>query len=121
MIRHELRPDEGVLVVTPEMPLKAADFENLAREINPYIEREGRLRGLMIYTKSFPGWESFAALIAHLRFVKEHHRKIEKVAAVTDSNLLSIAPLIAQHFLKAEVRRFPFADKDLALAWLTTD
>jgi hypothetical protein len=119
MIRHELRPEEGLLIVMPEGALQAEDFQNLAREIDPYIEKEGRLRGLMILTESFPGWDSFAALIAHLRFVKDHHRQIEKVAAVTDSNFLSIVPLLVRHFVQAEIRHFSYRDKEAALAWLT--
>jgi hypothetical protein len=119
MIRHELRRDEGLLIVTPEERLEAEDFENLAREIDPYLEKKGQLRGLMIYTESFPGWDDFAALIAHLKFVNDHHRQIEKVAAVTDSDFLSIAPHIVDHFVQAEIRRFPYRDKATALAWLT--
>ncbi len=49
----------------------------------------------MICAKTFPGWESFGALVSHLRFVKIHHRKIARIAAVTDSELLKIMPHIA--------------------------
>lgn len=59
----------------------------------------------MIPTESFPGWDDFAALIAHLMFVKENHRQIEKVAAVTDDDFLSVAPGIVRHFVQAEIRR----------------
>jgi hypothetical protein len=118
MIDHELLREEGVLIVTPRGPLQAADFASLAREVDPYIAEQGSLAGLMIYAESFPGWKDFAGLISHLRFVREHHRKIGKVAAVTDSGFLSIAPRIAQHFVHAAVRHFPYADRAQALAWL---
>jgi hypothetical protein len=118
MIEHELLRDAGVLVVTPRGPLQAADFERLAGAVDPYIAERGGLAGLMIYAESFPGWKDFAGLVAHLRFVREHQRKIRKIAAVTDSGFLSIAPRIAQHFVRAEVRHFPYADRALALAWL---
>ena len=118
MIDHELLREEGVLIVTPRGPLQAADFENLTREVDPYIAEQGSLAGLMIYVESFPGWRDFAGLISHLRFVRDHHRKIDKVAAVTDSGFLSIAPRIAQHFVHADVRHFPYADRAQALAWL---
>ncbi len=118
MIDHELLREEGVLIVTPRGSLQAADFENLAREVDPYIAERGNLAGLMIYVESFPGWKDFAGLVSHLRFVRDHHRKIGKVAAVTDSGFLSIAPRIAQHFVHADVRHFPYADRAQALAWL---
>lgn len=118
MLHHELRRDEGILILTPEGPLEASDFERVAREIDPYIEDKGRLHGLMIRTESFPGWNDFNALVSHLSFVRNHHRVIEKVAAVTDNPLLSIAPRIAAHFVQAEVRHFRYQDKDAALDWL---
>lgn len=118
MIKHELHRDEGILVVTPDGPLSRADFEALAREVDPYLEKTGRLHGLMIYTESFPGWDGFAGLVSHLRFVKDHHRRIEKVAAVTDSGFLTIVPRVAAHFVKAEIRHFDYADRATALAWL---
>ena len=115
MLIHELMLDEKILVITPEGSLEAADFERLAKEVDPYIEAKGTLNGLMIYTESFPGWENFAALLSHIKFVKEHHRNIEKVAAVTDSGFLSILPRVASHFVHADVKHFSYQDKKVAL------
>ena len=120
MIHFELMRDRGILVVTPTGPLEKSDFELLAKEVDPFIAAQGKLAGLMVYTKSFPGWESFGALVSHLKFVGEHQQKIERIAAVTDSGFLSIVPRIADHFVRAEVKCFDFDDKEQALAWLET-
>lgn len=90
----------------------------MRKDVDLYIEANAGLNGLMIYTESFPGWEDFAALISHFRFVKDHHRKIKKVALVTDSKLASLAEHIAGHFVSAEIKHFNFSDKATALAWL---
>ena len=118
MLINELMLDEKILVITPEGSLEATDFEKLAKEVDPYIEANGTLNGLMIYSESFPGWENFAALLSHIKFVKEHHHNIEKVAAVTDSGFLSILPRVISHFVHAEVKHFSYPDKDVALDWL---
>jgi hypothetical protein len=118
MIHHELLREPGILVVTPEGPLQQADFEALAHIVDPFIESQGELHGLLIHTESFPGWADFAALLSHLKFVKDHHRHIAKVAAVTDSGFLTIMPAIVGHFVHAQVRHFDYADKEKALAWL---
>ena len=118
MIHHQLLRDEGILIVTPEGPLEKADFEKLASVVDPYIEANGKLNGLMIEAESFPGWSNFAALITHLKFVRDHQQHIEKVAAVTDSGFLSVLPSIADHFVHAEVRHFSYTDKQDALSWL---
>jgi hypothetical protein len=74
----------------------------------------------MMYTKSFPGWESFGAFLSHLKFVAYHHQKIERIAAVTDSGLLKIMPRIAEQFVQAKIKHFDFKEKDQALVWLET-
>lgn len=119
MISYELLRDRGILIVTPEGPLDKTDFEALAREVDPYIEAQGKLNGLLIAARLFPGWKDFAALLSHLRFVKNHHQKIKKVAAVTDSGFLSVMPHIVDHFVDAEVKYFAYRDKDCALDWLS--
>lgn len=118
MISHELLRDEGILIVSPEGRLESADFKRLAQEVDPYISEKGKLAGLMIYAEAFPGWDDLGALISHLKFVRDHHKFITKVAAVTDSTLLSIMPRVVDHFVSAEVRHFDYRDKDAALAWL---
>ncbi len=118
MLKHELRKDQGILIVRPVGPLSADDFEFIATDVDAHIEAHGKLNGLMIHARRFPGWEDLWAVMSHLKFVREHHRKIRRVAVVSDSAILQFAPKIATHFVSAEIRQFPFGAKDEALAWL---
>ena len=118
MIEFELLRDRGVLILSPDGPLEKADFERLAQDIDPFIASNGKLTGLMICAKAFPGWDSFGALVSHFKFVKDHHRKIERIAAVTDSEFLKTVPHIAKHFVSADVRQFASGQKTEVLAWL---
>ena len=118
MIKFELLRDRGVLILSPDGPLEKADFERLAQDIDPFIASNGKLTGLMICAKAFPGWDSFGALVSHIKFVKDHHRKIERIAAVADSEFLKIMPHIAKHFVSADVRQFASDKRAEALAWL---
>ena len=120
MIHFELLRARGVLIITPQGPLEKTDFELVGQEVDPFIAAKGKLTGLMIYAKSFPGWKNFEALLAHLKFVGEHQRLIERVAAVTDSEFLTIMPSIVTHFVHAEVKHFGLDEKERALAWLET-
>jgi hypothetical protein len=95
LLSYELDRDKGILIVRPKGALDAADFDALTREVDPYIEANGELRGLMVDAPSVPGWESFGALVGHLKFVRNHHRRIARVAVVTESPILRIAPRIA--------------------------
>ena len=118
MLAHKLMRAEGILLLTPGAPLESTDFKELAAEIDPYIEETGKLHGLMIEADAFPGWKDFAALVAHLIFVKNHHQKVQKVAVVSDSSFLTHAPKVASHFVQAELRHFDANQKAEALRWL---
>src|SRR4051794_24632182 len=114
MVDYELLRSEGMLILRPKGRLEAADFESVAREIDPYIDANGKLHGLMLDAEAFPGWKDFAALVAHLRFVRDHHRKIERVAVVSDSGFLTVAPEVASHFVRADLRHFSRSERDAA-------
>jgi hypothetical protein len=118
MIDAQLFREFGVVEVIPSGALTAVDFEQLAALVDPFIEANGDLRGLMIVADRFPGWDSFAALVGHIRFVRDHQRRIRRVATVSDGLTLTVAPQLARHFVKAEVRHFPFAGREAAMEWL---
>jgi hypothetical protein len=118
MLKHTLDEATGILTIEPQGKLAAADFESLARVVDAFLERHGKLNGLMVEAKAFPGWEDFAALVSHLKFVRGHHKQIRRIAVVSDSKVLSTAPRLAAHFVSAEVRTFPAAERAAALAWL---
>jgi tRNA U38,U39,U40 pseudouridine synthase TruA len=120
MLKVELLQDRGVAVLTPQGKLEASDFERAGREIDPFIETHEGLNGLIVHTKNFPGWADFSTFVKHIQFIKNHHRKIRRVAIVSDGEILKIVPAIAQHFAAAELRQFPFDEIDRALAWLET-
>ena len=118
MIEWKILEDEGIVVVRPKGPLSEADFRELGVAVDAYLGDDNSLRGLVIQVKAFPGWESFGGLIQHIRFVKEHHSRIGKVALVTDSALASFAPQVAEHFVRAEVKAFEYEGLEAALDWI---
>lgn len=118
MLEVELVQDKGVAVLSPHGKLQASDFASVAAKVDPYIAAHGKLNGLMIHAEAFPGWSDFAAFVTHVRFVKDHHRHIKRIAVVSDSEILTIMPAVAKHFVTAEIRHFPSDQKDGAFAWL---
>ena len=64
MLNYDLRQDDGILVLHPEGPLEAADFTSLADNVNAYLEGHGKLHGVLIHTKAFPGWKDFGGVMA---------------------------------------------------------
>lgn len=121
MIKHKFLSDDGILIIEPGTSLHENDFDTLSAIVDPYIQESGKLNGLVIHAESFPGWQNFGAMLAHLKFVKDHHALINRVAAVADEGIVAILPAIADHFVKADVRHFGADDLDNAIEWLKTD
>ena len=120
MIKSELFKDKGVLIVLPGgSPGSIGLWALGSRGRSLYLEKQqaSRIDGSC---GVFPGWADFAALLSHLKFVKDHQSKIEEVAAVSDSGFLRIIPGVASHFVKAEIKHFNYDDKDRALEWLVS-
>ena len=118
MLNIEIDQQNDIAILSPDEKLSQEDFNNAANIIDPYLERVGRLNGLIIATRSFPGWASFAALVSHLSFVKDHHKKIAFIAFVTDSPIGNLAEHVASHFVSAQIKAFSFSDLDLAKKWI---
>ena len=105
-------------LIEPQGPLTKDDFAAIAGKIDPIIDNEGPLDGLIVKTREFPGWEGLGDIIAHFRFVKNHLRLVKKVALVTDAKIAELFPTIVDHFVKAEVKHFPFNAFDEAVDWM---
>ncbi len=110
-----------IAILEPTGRLSESDFQSVAQAVDPLIDRFGHINGIIIHTKSFPGWESFAALCMHLHFVRNHHEKVSRIALVTDSFVGNFAELIASHFIKAEIQLFPYHDLEKANKWVIGD
>lgn len=121
MIDYHLDPATAVLTIRPESALAKSDFTELTRVVDPQIDEHGDLNGLIIEAPTFPGWASFGALVTHLRFVRDHHKHVKKIAVVTDSHLGDVAEHLASHFVSAEIRHFPAGDIGAARDWIATD
>jgi hypothetical protein len=118
MIAHELDTENSILLVRPESALDKEDFVQLAELVDPQIEATGDLAGLIIDAPGFPGWDSFGAMVTHFRFVRDHHKRIKKVAVVTDSHLGDVAEHLTSHFVSAEIRHFSAGQTEQARQWI---
>ncbi|HID45722.1 MAG TPA: STAS/SEC14 domain-containing protein [Chromatiaceae bacterium] len=58
--------------------------------------------------------------MSHLKFVKNHHRKLSCIALVTDSGIGNLAEKLTAHFVSAEVKQFPHEQYQQARNWVGT-
>lgn len=118
MIDCQFDKAHAIVHIRPESSLDKRDFAQLAALVDPEIEAGGTLAGLIIDAPHFPGWDSFGALVTHLRFVRDHHKHVKKVALVTDSRLGNLVEHLASHFVAADIRPFPGGQVEQARHWI---
>lgn len=117
MLKTEIDEKNNLCIVTPEGTVSEADFEGLGDTVNDYINRNDKAPGIVLDAAGLPHWKNAAALFAHLKLVRDHHKLISKVALVSDSTTLSIMPVLVDLFLDAKVRHFPQANLEKAKTW----
>jgi len=118
LIEHTLDTVHSILYLRPKSALEKGDFEQLAKTVDPYIEKNGDLAGLIIEAPGFPGWEGLGAMASHFRFVRDHHKRIKRICLVTDSALGNVAERMASHFVSAEIRHFSAGELESAKQWV---
>ena len=119
-ISIQLDSDGGILVLEPvaDKALSEDDFEAVGKTIANYLADHDRLRGILIHSRQFPGWQSIGALFAHLKFVNAVHDKISKIALVTNSPMGTFADRVLDPLMLAKVRKFDYDESDDAMRWL---
>ncbi len=118
MLKVNLNEKESIAILEPSDLLSKDDFQLATKVIDSFIQKSGELNGIVIYTKSFPGWDSFGALLRHLKFIKEHHKKVSHVAFVTDSVIGEFAKHVGSHFVNAQINNFSFDQLEDAKKWI---
>ena len=120
MLKIDIRTRENIAIITPEGRISSDQIDALAQQVNDYINEFDQVPNLVLLTKSVPYWQDFNALKNHLKFVRDHHNLVSKVAIVSDSKLLWLAKSVVDHFVTAKVRRFNEDAMDDAIAWAQT-
>ena len=118
MLKHTLLADEGILILEPSDALESADFEAVIHNMDPYLAEHDSLAGLMIFAKAFPGWSNLEAAIGHLQLVENYHKKIKRLAIVSDNALLTALAKFAADLVHPDVKHFSASAYEDALSWL---
>jgi len=118
MLDYRLDTSRSILYLHPTSALQKEDFAKLAKSVDPHIEKRGDLAGIVLDLKVFPGWENLGAMAAHLKFVREHHQKVKRIAIVTDAKIGMLGEKLASHFVAATIKHFPAGEVGAAEKWV---
>jgi hypothetical protein len=115
LLDRSILENDGIVVMWPDAAPTDEDIDDARAYVDLYLENHASIHGVLI-----AGWEGIAGLIDNVRFVRDYHTKIERVALVTDTYLPPGADAVAKHFVEATIKHFSYADYDKALKWLKT-
>lgn len=80
MIKTEIIAPDALKIVA-RVRLKAGDFRQLAPQVESIIHQHGKIR-LLIDGSLLEGWENIAAFETRAAFVKDHQKKVERIAVI---------------------------------------
>lgn len=116
-VSHRLFGDDGVVVIEVKKMLRSFDFDPVVNGVNSWLADGHELKGLVIHAHDYGGWEKLSAFFRHLQFQGDAEQKLGRVALSGDLGVASLAPLLSQHFVRAEVDTFGYDDLKAAIAW----
>jgi hypothetical protein len=116
-LSHRLLSESGVIVAEISEPLRAQDFDALGATAQKWLETHDGLQGIVLHVRKFPGWQNTGALRRHIRFVRDHQRRIGRIAVATNSKVAEVAPRVARHVVRPDVKAFGYDELDRAIAW----
>ncbi|MGQ0480267.1 MAG: STAS/SEC14 domain-containing protein [Pseudonocardia sp.] len=116
-LQPDLDPASGVVVAEADSPLGAPDIEALESAVDTWLTQHAELRGLVLHAPAVPGWRNVTGLARHLKFVRDHHRHIRRVAVAIDGPVAELAPKLAGRLLHPQVRHFRYDELDRAHSW----
>lgn len=117
-LHYDFDKEHGLLQLDVSTPLCADDFMVVSKEVDPWINRVGKLNGILLHTEKFPGWENLSGFFSHLSFVKHHHKKVDKIAVCANGIFPEMGSRIGKHFVHPEIKHFAFDHVDEAKRWI---
>jgi SpoIIAA-like len=116
MIKTEIISTNALRIIAPEK-VNAEDSRQIAPQVDSLISQHGRIR-LLVDASRFNGRENFAAFANHVWFIKNHQRKVERIAVIAARDWQHWVIGAVRMFLHLEVRAFDKSHESEALQWI---
>jgi hypothetical protein len=70
--------DGDVLAARPDGPITREDVATLTRAADEYLADHPKITGVMVATRTFPGFASVGAFADYARFIADHHAHVRR-------------------------------------------
>ena len=119
MIEIQTNDSSALIEATISGHLRADDFGTVAPQVDEFIEKHEKVSVLLDLTE-FHGWENITAARSHFTFIKDHHKRIERIAVVANKTWQHWISAVIGTFISSKEKCFDENQKDDARNWLTS-
>ena len=116
MIKSEVIGTDTLKLVAPNK-LRAGDFLEVAPKVDALIAKNRTIR-LLIDASKLDGWVDIEAAEKHMQFVKEHEKKVERIAIIIQHEWQHWFVAAVKVFLHPQIKAFDKAHEAEAMRWL---
>jgi hypothetical protein len=116
MIRYTEHPEEDYVVLVVNGDTSGAELAEFMERLDRFAE--GREASFLEIVERFGSTER-GSFVKAMRFRLKNLRRLRRLAVVTDSRALGLLLRVVDLFSRAEIRRFPPRDEDLARRWVS--
>lgn len=110
--------DDQVQVVKASRTLSSADYDELLiPELDDRLSKVGKIKALILFDKSFQGWQPGAAWDDFV-YGMRHRHDFEKIAIVTEKRWLGWASRLMAGFIDGQAAVYDLDEFSDALAWV---
>jgi hypothetical protein len=118
MIQVQEHPDSNIIEITVSGSVTAQEFDDTLATLNSAIERHGSIRVLEAIGELDTPPIPWSKLWEDVKFGFGHLGDLTRVAVVADQGWIAAFVNMLSPLMKAEVKHFKHAERDLALDWL---
>jgi hypothetical protein len=117
MIKTELISASVLKMIAPHR-LRTGDFLELSPEVDSLIAKNGKIR-LLIDASRLDGWDDADAAEKHMQFVKEHQKRVERIAIIIQHEWQRWFVAVVRTFLHPQIKAFDKSHETDAMQWIT--
>lgn len=111
-------PSKDLLELHPSGPLDEADIEQLKINFEKLLSKNEEIK-LLIFASEFSGWATASAAEKHFQLVKNHHKKVSKIAFIIGHPWQKWIAMAIKPFVHPKVKNFEGSDTEAAKTWIS--
>jgi hypothetical protein len=119
MIGFDIQDNGHIIRAVPHGKITETDIaDRIGPQVDELLRRKGRLNGVLVDARDFEGWADFAAFAAHVKFIRDHHEMVDRIAIVNSGENRDFLTRLFDMVPDISFRFFSEKEENKARRWL---